>query len=53
MDEFIQYVAIFEVVSTIFDLLIGAGLTFGALKWRKGLLSTVAFSCWGPVSVYV
>lgn len=48
MDEFIQYVAIFEVVFTIFDLLIGAGLTFGALKWRKGLLSTVAFY-WGLV----
>lgn len=48
MDEFIQYVAIFEVVSNILDLFIGGALIFGALKWRKGLLSTVAIY-WGLV----
>lgn len=52
MDEFIQYIAIFEVVTNIFDLLIGSGLVFGALKWRKGLLSTVAFY-WGLLLGFV
>ncbi len=48
MEEFITYVAIFQIVTDIYDLLIGSTLIFGALKWRKGLLTTTAFY-WGVV----
>lgn len=48
MDEFLAYIAIFQIVTDIYDLLIGSALVFGALKWRKGLLTTTAFY-WGLV----
>lgn len=48
MYEFLEYIAIFQIFTDIFDLLIGSALVFGALKWRKGLLSQTAFY-WGVV----
>lgn len=37
---------IFEIVTSLFKVTLGAGLCFGALKWRKGLLTTIAIG-WG------
>lgn len=48
MFEFLSYITVFQVVSDIYDLLIGSALVYGALKWRKGLLTTTAFY-WGLV----
>lgn len=48
MYEFIEYLVIFQVVMDIYDLLIGSALIYGALKWRKGLLSTTA-CYWGII----
>ena len=48
MREFLAYIAIFEILTDIYDALIGSALVFGALKWKKGLLSTVA-CYWGIV----
>lgn len=48
MYEFLTYITIFKIVTDIYDLFIGSALIFGALKWRKGLLTTTAFY-WGIV----
>jgi len=48
MYEFLSYITIFQIVTDIYDILIGSALVFGALKWRKGLLTTTAFY-WGLV----
>lgn len=48
MYEFLGYITIFQIISDIFDMCIGSALIFGALKWRKGLLTTTAFY-WGIV----
>lgn len=48
MYEFLRYIDIFQIVTDIYDMLIGSALVFGALKWRKGLLATTAFY-WGLV----
>lgn len=48
MYEFLEYLVIFQVVMDIYDLLIGSALIYGALKWRKGLLSTTA-CYWGII----
>lgn len=46
MESFFGYVAIFQIVADLYDLFLGSALVFGALKWRKGLLSATAFY-WG------
>jgi len=48
MQEFITYITIFQIVSDLYDFLIGNFLVFGALKWRKGLITATAFY-WGIV----
>ena len=48
MREFISYITFFQIVSDLYDLLIGNFLVFGALKWRKGLITATAFY-WGIV----
>lgn len=48
MYEFLEYISVFQIITDIYDLLIGSALVFGALKWKKGLLTTVAFY-WGLV----
>lgn len=50
--EFITFISVFQIFSDIFDLLIGSSLIFGALKWRKGLLTTTAFY-WGLILGYL
>lgn len=48
LQQFATYVFIFQVVTDIFDVTIGAGLIYGALKWKRGLLTSVA-AYWGLV----
>ncbi len=48
MYEYLGYITIFQIVTDIYDLLIGSALVFGALKWRKGLLAQTALY-WGCV----
>lgn len=48
MYDFLTYVAVFQIVTDIYDVLVGSALVYGALKWRKGLLSTTAIY-WGLV----
>lgn len=52
MGDFLTYITIFQIVSDLFDLLVGSSLIFGALKWRKGLLSATAFY-WGVILGFV
>ena len=48
--EVIEFLAsnivILEVLTDITGVIIGAGLCFGALKWRRGTLTTTAIG-WG------
>ena len=37
---------IFQIITELIKVTIGAGLCFGALKWRRGLLTTTAIG-WG------
>ena len=50
--EFVELVlenlVVYQIVTEIIQATIGAGLCFGALKWRKGLLTTTAIG-WGFV----
>lgn len=48
MCEFLRYITIFQIVTDIYDLLVGTALVYGALKWKKGLITTTAFY-WGIV----
>lgn len=46
MYEFLERLAIFQIVTEVIQVIFGAGLCFGALKWRKGSLTTAAV-VWG------
>lgn len=46
MEDFFSRLLVFQVVIDIIRVTIGTGLCFGALKWRKGLLTTTAL-LWG------
>ena len=46
--SFLQNIMAYQIVFWIIDALLGAGLCFGPLKWRKGLLTTVAIY-WGII----
>lgn len=48
MDEFLISISVFQILTDIYDIAIGSALVYGALKWRKGLLTTTAFY-WGIV----
>lgn len=48
MYNFFAYITIFQILTDIYDLIIGSALVFGALKWRKGLLAQTALY-WGVV----
>ena len=48
LSTFIEGIAIFQIVSDIFAATLGACLCFGALRWRMGLITTVA-TYWGIV----
>ena len=41
----ISNLIIFEIVTNLIEVTIGAGMCFGALKWKKGLLTTTAIGC--------
>lgn len=46
MEEIASRLLIFQVVIDLIKVTVGAGLCFGALKWRRGLLTTTAIY-WG------
>lgn len=46
MSEIASRLIVFQVVIDLIKVTVGAGLCFGALKWRRGLLSATA-SYWG------
>ena len=46
MSELLSRLVVFQVVIDLIKILVGTGLCFGALKWRRGLLSVTA-SYWG------
>ena len=47
-ERLLMNLAVFQIVTEIIQATIGVGLCFGALKWRKGLLTTTAIG-WGFV----
>ncbi len=44
--EILSNLVIFQIITSLISVTIGAGLCFGALKWRRGLLTTTAIG-WG------
>lgn len=46
MYELLERLAVFQVVIEVIQVIFGAGLCFGALKWRRGSLTTTA-AIWG------
>lgn len=46
METFIARLLIFQFVIDLISVTVGAGLCFGALKWRRGLMTTTALG-WG------
>lgn len=46
IEEIFSNLVIFQIVTDLIKVTIGAGLCFGALKWRRGLLTTTAIG-WG------
>lgn len=44
----ISNMVVFEIISDLFSITIGAGLCYGALKWRRGLLTSTAIG-WGAL----
>ncbi len=45
--EFIfENIVVFQVVSCLYDIALGTACCYGALKWRRGLITTVAIG-WG------
>lgn len=46
VEFFLGNLLIFQVITDLIKVTIGAGLCFGALKWRRGLLTTTAVG-WG------
>lgn len=46
MEGILENLLIFQIVTDLIKVTIGAGLCFGALKWRRGLLTTTAI-WWG------
>lgn len=52
MSEFLAGITVYKIVTDIYDLLIGSALVFGALKWRRGLMTTTAFY-WGLILGFI
>lgn len=48
MEKLLENIAVFQIATELFKVTLGAGLCFGALKWRRGLLTTTAIG-WGAV----
>lgn len=46
MGEILSRLLVFQIVIDLISVTVGAGLCFGALKWRRGLLTTTAIA-WG------
>ena len=46
MGEILSRLLVFQIVFDLISVTVGAGLCFGALKWRRGLLTTTAIA-WG------
>ena len=48
LDMVLGNLVVFQIVTEIIQATIGVGMCYGALKWRKGLLTTTAIG-WGFV----
>lgn len=46
IETILSNIIVFQIVTDIIKVIVGAGLCFGALKWRRGLLTTTAIG-WG------
>lgn len=46
IDTILSNLVVFQIVTDLIKVTIGAGLCFGALKWRRGLLTSTAIG-WG------
>ncbi len=46
IEEILSNLLVFQIITDLIKVTIGAGLCFGALKWRRGLLTTTAIG-WG------
>lgn len=46
MDDLLTNLLVYQIIIDLFKITIGSGLCFGALKWRRGLLTTTAI-VWG------
>lgn len=46
LEAFLGNIALFQIVMDILDVCVGSTLVFGALKWRKGLITYTAIG-WG------
>lgn len=44
--EFLVYIKYFKIATDIYDVVIGSALIYGALKWQKGLITSIAIY-WG------
>ena len=47
-ETIVQNLLIFQIITSILKVTVGAGLCFGALKWRRGALTGTAIA-WGAV----
>lgn len=46
LEFFFGNAVIFQVISFLYDITLGAACCFGALKWRRGLITTASIG-WG------
>ena len=46
LEKILSNLLVFQIITDLIKVTIGTGLCFGALKWRRGLLTTTAIS-WG------
>lgn len=46
IEQILSNLLLFQIITDLIKVTIGAGLCFGALKWRRGLLTTTAIG-WG------
>lgn len=44
MGEILSRLLVFQIVLDLISVTVSAGLCFGALKWRRGLLMTTAIA---------
>lgn len=48
IEDIMSNLLVFQILTSLIQISIGSGLCFGALKWRRGLLTTTAIG-WGLI----